>query len=242
MNDDERIAERFLNGLFTNVHFEPLGVSKAPDFRCDVDVSVEVIGLYGQDVFGPGNYVLPNDQLHSIDRALSAIKEMIYRDFDTVPSMAIHMTLSPTSKCPVNSKHWFRKLLSVVEQHRAIGTPIEVEMQLEKGLNAVITVRASETLSFSHLINGGAYFSQDLYIKHINHALEKKSKGLASYGDKYQHNWLIIIDLFEEIDSSDSITYNDLVVVTSEAQRFERLLMLSHSDGRVTLDLSLMRQ
>ncbi|MBN2833378.1 MAG: hypothetical protein JXR48_00270 [Candidatus Delongbacteria bacterium] len=225
MNQDEKIAEKYLKKHYTNILYEPDG-NIPPDFSVNGSIGVEVRRL---------------NQQHSEKGNTKGLEEQSIPLYKAVEGM-----LSKFPKDIFGNNYWL-----TLRYKRNIGKLKDIKKNTDLAIKAFqsqkepipytyklsdnVTLEfAAKTSAISRKYKIGIESDQnsggwviDMYITNTTHCIEEKEQKIKLYKAKYKFWWLLLVD---HINCMDSYDKNDIEKGIKKSSSFDRTIVIKHNE------------
>ncbi len=234
MKQEEKLAEQFLeeNG-FKSIEFEPLGESKAPDFRIDGNIAVEVRRL--------NKHVSVNDKIQPIEnleyKFVPKFRELL--DSMNNPKLDYSIAVTLRYKRPIkigrDLLNGIRNSILKTTELEIFGVEIEynnqIKYELYKGNGK--TEKTYNLIMWSDFDKGGTV--QEPRYEAAKICINEKAEKLIDVKDKFSVLWLILVDdIFSRVDYTTKQDFERFPKIESI---FERVIIISKMNSKNWVDL-----
>lgn len=234
MKQEEKLVKQFLEEQgFKTIDFEPLGESKAPDFRIDGNIAVEVRRL--------NKHVLVNNKIQPIEnleyKFVPKFHKLLY-SMDN-PDLEYSIGVSLNYKRPIETdKELFkgiRKSIIKSTKLEIFGVEIEyndqIKYELIKGNGK--TEKTYNLIIWSDYDKGGIV--QDARYMAAKICVNEKAEKLIGLSEKFSALWLILVDdIFSRVDYTTKQDFNRFPKIESI---FDRIIIISKLNTKNWIDL-----
>lgn len=191
MNEDEKIAESFLNKNYNNIVYEPDG-NIPPDFSQNGSAT-------GIEVRRLNQRYREDNQMRGLEQDSISLIKSINSILENIPITNNKYWLQVKYKRPLgNNKDVKKGLNNFITAFEKNGENYPFEQMVASNVFIKVIAKANNTAQkyslggFIDRDSGG--WVVDMYIQEIKECMDEKEKKINPYISKYSQWWLILVD------------------------------------------------
>jgi hypothetical protein len=201
MNQDEKIADKYLKGIYSSVRYEPDG-NIPPDFVVNDSIGVEVRRLNQQH--------RENGVVEGLEEQRISLLKAVNNELEKYPkdNNGNNFWLMLRYRRNIGKLKKIKKNIDkAIKSFHAQKCTIPYKFNLSENITLEFSLKSS-TLSRKYKV--GIHSDHDssgwvvsMYIQDTTHCIEEKERKIEPFRTRYQSWWLLLIDHIDCMDNYD---------------------------------------